>query len=162
MRFHIITMARFRNGAADRTLSIKPFPNNGFRKPFGSSPSTVLFEIGSPPGSQTGWGKTAEGACGGNRWDVTFLDTFRYLDQLGRLARAGVQVVMHNTLAASDYGLLDEGTFRPRPNYWAALLWHRVMGTIVLGANSVATPDLHIYAHCHPGMRGVVTVLAIN
>ncbi len=55
--------------------------------------------------------------AGGNRWDSTFLDTFRYLDQLGRLARAGVQVVMHNTLAASDYGLLDETTFRPRPSY---------------------------------------------
>jgi hypothetical protein len=31
-------------------------------------------------------------------------------DQLRRLAKAGVQVVMHNTLAASDYGLLDETT----------------------------------------------------
>jgi len=114
------------------------------------------------PGKPIWLTETADAACGGNRWDKTFLDTFRYLDQHGRLARAGVQVVMHNTLAASDYGLLDEGTFRPRPNYWAALLWHRLMGTIVLGANPVATPDLHIYAHCHPGMRGVVTVLAIN
>jgi hypothetical protein len=25
-------------------------------------------------------------------------------------------------LAASDYGLLDETSFAPRPNYWAALL----------------------------------------
>lgn len=106
--------------------------------------------------------ETADAACGGNRWDGTFLDTFRYLDQLGRLAKAGVQVVMHNTLAASDYGLLDEGTFRPRPNYWAALLWHRLMGTIVLEANGVVAPDLYLYAHCHPGMRGAVSVLAIN
>jgi hypothetical protein len=114
------------------------------------------------PGKPIWLTETADAACGGNRWDKTFLDTFRYLDRHGRLARAGVQVVMHNTLAASDYGLLDEGTFRPRPNYWAALLWHRLMGTIVLGANPVATPDLHIYAHCHPGMRGAVSVLAIN
>jgi hypothetical protein len=78
------------------------------------------------------------------------------------MAKAGVQVVMHNTLAASDYGLLDEKTFRPRPNYWGALLWHRLMGTIVLDANAVAAPDLHLYAHCHPGMRGAVSVLAIN
>jgi hypothetical protein len=106
--------------------------------------------------------ETANAACGGNPSDKTFLDAFRYLDQHGRLARAGVQVVMHNTLAASDYGLLDEGTFRPRPSYWAALLWHRLMGTIVLDANPVAAPDLHLYAHCHPGMRGAVSVLAIN
>jgi hypothetical protein len=114
------------------------------------------------PGKPIWLTETADAACGGNRWDKTFLDAFRYLDQLGRLAGAGVQVVMHNTLAASDYGLLDEGRFRPRPNYWAALLWHRLMGAIVLDANMVAAPDLHLYAHCHPGMRGAVSVLAIN
>lgn len=112
------------------------------------------------PGKPIWLTETADAACGGNRWDATFLDTFRYLDQLGRLARAGVQVVMHNTLAASDYGLLDEKTFRPRPNYWGALLWHRLMGTTVLDA-STAT-DLHLYAHCHPTMHGAVTMLAIN
>ena len=70
--------------------------------------------------------ETADAACGGNPWAATFLDTFRYLDQLGRLAKQGVQVVAHNTLAASDYGLLDEHTFAPRPNYWGALLWRRL------------------------------------
>ena len=114
------------------------------------------------PGKPIWLTETADAACGGNRWDKTFLDTFRYLDQHGRLARAGVQVVMHNTLAASDYGLLDQGTFRPRPDYWAALLWHGLMGTIVLDLNPVAAPDLYLHAHCHPGMRGVVSVLAIN
>ena len=96
------------------------------------------------------------------RWDKTFLDTFRYLDQLGRLAKAGVQVVMHNTLAASDYGLLDETTFRPRPNYWGALLWHQLMGTTVLDASAATAPNLHVYAHCHPSTPGAVTVLALN
>lgn len=114
------------------------------------------------PGKPIWLTETADTACGGSRWDKSFLDTFRYVDQLGRLAKAGVQVVMHNTLAASDYGLLDEGTFRPRPNYWAALLWHRLMGTIVLDAGAAAAPGLHLYAHCHPAMRGAVSVLAVN
>ncbi|MEK9278379.1 MULTISPECIES: hypothetical protein [unclassified Bradyrhizobium] len=114
------------------------------------------------PGKPIWLTETANAACGGDRWDKTFLDTYRYLDQLGRLARAGVQVVMHNTLAASDYGLLDETTFRPRPNYWAALLWHRLMGTTVLDAGAAAAPGLHVYAHCHPASRGAVTLLAIN
>ena len=114
------------------------------------------------PGKPIWLTETADAACGGNRWDSTFLDTFRYLDQLGRLARAGVQVVMHNTLAASDYGLLDERTFRPRANYWAALLWHRLMGTTVLDTGSAAAPGLHVYAHCHPTSRGAVALLAIN
>jgi hypothetical protein len=104
--------------------------------------------------------ETAEAACGGNPWASTFLDTFRYLDQLGRLARAGVQMVAHNTLAASDYGLLDETTFRPRPSYWAALLWRRLMGTVVLDAG--VHKEMHLYAHCRRGARGGVTLLAIN
>ncbi len=70
------------------------------------------------PGKPIWLTETADAACGGNRSAASFLDTFRYLDQLGRLAKAGVQVVMHNTLAASDYGLLDEKTLAPRPNYW--------------------------------------------
>lgn len=112
------------------------------------------------PGAPMWLTETAEAACGGNPWASTFLDTFRYLDQLGRLARAGVQVVAHNTLAASDYALLDETTLRPRPSYWAALLWRRLMGTIVLDAG--VHQGMHLYAHCRREVRGAVTLLAIN
>jgi hypothetical protein len=112
------------------------------------------------PGKPMWLTETAEAACGGNPWASTFLDTFRYLDQLGRLAKAGVQMVAHNTLAASDYGLLDEKTLRPRPSYWAALLWRRLMGTIVLDAGT--HHGMHLYAHCRRGARGAVTLLVIN
>ncbi|MES5481625.1 hypothetical protein QMZ05_02635 [Bradyrhizobium sp. INPA03-11B] len=106
--------------------------------------------------------ETAESACGGNRWAATFTDTFRYLDQLGRLAKAGVQVVMHNTLAASDYGLLDERTHLPRPNYWAALLWRRLMGTTVLDAGISGQPGFHVYAHCARDIPGGIALLVVN
>ena len=95
-------------------------------------------------------------------WAATFLDTFRYLDQLGRLAKAGVQVVMHNTLAASDYGLLDERTLAPRPNYWGALLWRQLMGTTVLDPGVPVQAGLHVYAHCQRGTPGGVALLVIN
>jgi hypothetical protein len=114
------------------------------------------------PGKPIWLTETAEAACGGDPWSATFLDTFRYLDQLGRLAKAGVQVIMHNTLAASDYGLLDEQTFLPRPNYWGALLWRRLMGTTVLDSGVPIELGLHIYAHCLRGTAGGVTLLAIN
>ena len=103
----------------------------------------------------------ADAACGGNPWAKTFLDTFRYLDQHGRLAKDGVNVAFHNTLAASEYGLLDQDTFMPRPNYWAALLWSRLMGPNVLDPG-VSRPGLHLYAQCLPGHSGGVTILAIN
>ena len=116
------------------------------------------FEAGKPI-----WlTETAEAACGGNRWAATFLDTFRYLDQLGRLAKAGVQVVMHNTLAASDYGLLDEKTLAPRPNYWGALLWRQLMGNVVLDPGVPIHAGLHVYAHCQRETPGGVSLLVIN
>jgi hypothetical protein len=114
------------------------------------------------PGKPIWLTETADAACGGDPWAVTFLDTFRYLDQLGRLARAGVQVVMHNTLAASDYGLLDEWTLLPRPKYWGALLWRQLMGTTVLDAGLPAQSGLHVYAHCQRDIQGGVALLAIN
>ena len=104
----------------------------------------------------------ADAACGGNPWANTFMDTFRYLDQHARLAKHGVSAVFHNTLAASEYGLLDPKTFAPRPNYWAALLWHRLMGATVLDAGVPIREGLHVYAHCLPGTPGGVALLAIN
>jgi heparanase 1 len=144
-----------------------------------NSPETALSEVGLAaadrvltfhktlrdrfaPGKPIWLTETADAACGGNPWAVTFLDTFRYLDQLGRLAKGGVQVVMHNTLAASDYGLLDERTLQPRPKYWGALLWRRLMGTTVLDAGVPIQPGLHVYAHCQRATPDGVALLVIN
>ena len=106
--------------------------------------------------------ETAQAACGGDKWASTFVDTFRYLNQLGSLAKSGVQVHMHNTLAASDYGLLDEKTYEPRPNYWAALLWRKLMGSTVLDAGKSPASSLHLYAQCLRDKPGGVILLAIN
>lgn len=106
--------------------------------------------------------ETGETACGGNPWASDFIDSFRYLNQLGSLAKRGVQVVMHNTLAASDYALIDEATLNPRPNYWSALLWRKLMGATVLDAGASPSPNLYLYAHCLRDHPGGVALLAIN
>jgi hypothetical protein len=114
------------------------------------------------PGKPIWLTETAQAACGGDRWASTFLDSFRYLNQLGTLAKRGVQVHMHNTLAASDYGFLDEKTYEPRPNYWAALLWRQLMGTTVLDPGPSPSLNLHLYAQCLRNRPGGVVLLAIN
>jgi heparanase len=114
------------------------------------------------PGKPIWLTETGETACGGDPWASYFIDSFRYLNQLGTLAKQGVQVVMHNTLAASDYALIDETTLNPRPNYWSALLWRKLMGTTVLDAGVGSTPGLYVYAHCLRDRPGGVAVLAIN
>src|SRR5206468_884378 len=116
----------------------------------------------SVPGRPMWVTETADAACGGNPWAATFLDSFRYLDQMGRLAKQGVQVVMHNTLDASDYGLLDEDTLEPRPNYWAALLWRRLMGPTVLDSGVPIRAGLHVYAHSLQGSPSRFALLVIN
>lgn len=114
------------------------------------------------PGKPLWLNETAQAACGGSPWASTFRDSFRYLNQLGALAQKGVQVVAHNTLAASDYGLIDQDTLAPRPNYWAAVLWKRTMDQTVLAAPPSPSADLRLYAHCLPSRRGGVGLLAIN
>jgi len=105
---------------------------------------------------------TADAAARGNPWASSFLDTFRYVEQLGRLAKRGVKVVIHNTLASSDYGLLDGQPLTPRPNYWAALLWRTLVGTTVLDAGRPSTPRLHLYAHSRRDDPGGVALVIVN
>ena len=49
----------------------------------------------------------------------------------------------------------------PRPNYWGALLWRKLMGSIVLDIG-VRETGPHVYAHCLRDVAGGVAVLAIN
>lgn len=105
--------------------------------------------------------ETAESACGGNPLAATFVDTFRYLEQMGRLAKKGVQVVMHNTLARSEYALLDHDTHNPRPNYWVALLWGKLMGTEVYEAENLSL-GVDVFVHNLKGKAKGKTVLILN
>ena len=50
----------------------------------------------------------------------------------------GVHVHMHNTLASSDYGLLEKIPSSPGPITRAAVLWRKLMGTVVLDSRSGA------------------------
>ena len=114
------------------------------------------------PGKPLWLTETGEAGCGGDPFAAEFADSFRFLDQLGFLAQKGVKTVMVNTLASSDYALVDEDTLDPRPNYWAALLWKRTMGTRVLDPMLKADPTIRVYAHCAVQGHGAVALLVIN
>lgn len=105
--------------------------------------------------------ETAEASQGGDPFAATYLDCFRYLYQLGSLAKSGIQVVMHNTLAASEYSLIDQDTHFPKPNYWAALLWAKLMGTKVYEADKGA-PGVYLFAHNTKGDNNGITLLVLN
>lgn len=84
-----------------------------------------------------------------------------WLDQLGLLARLGHEVVVRQTLTGMDYGLLDEQTLEPRPDYWNSLLWRRLMGAQVYDAtvDGGGSDRIRVYAHAAPeGNASAVTV----
>ena len=114
------------------------------------------------PGKPIWVTETGEASCGGDQWASDFIDSFRMLDQLGGLAQKSVQSVMFNTLASSDYGLIDEDTYQPRPNYWAALLWRRTMGTRSLAPGIQPSSAMRVYAQCLKNSSGGVAVLVLN
>lgn len=113
------------------------------------------------PGKPVWITETAEAAAGGDPFSATYLDCFRYLYQLGSLAKKDIKVIMHNTLAASEYSLIDQDTHLPKPNYWAALLWSKLMGTKVFEAGNGA-PGVYLFAHNMKGHEGGITLLVIN
>lgn len=107
-------------------------------------------------------GETGHAQCGGEPGvSETFESTFWWLDELGQMARRGHELVVRQTLSGSNYGLIDDQTLEPRPDYYASLLWRRLMGQRVLDApNEDAL--LRSYAHCGAGGAGSVTVVLVN
>jgi hypothetical protein len=115
------------------------------------------------PGAPMWITETAQAACGGDPWSAWFQDSIRYVDTLGRLARGDGDVVFHNTLAASDYALIDENGLVPRADYWAGVLWARLVGPKVLTVHAGADlPDLTTYAHCTAADAGGTAYVVVN
>ena len=68
---------------------------------------------------------------------------------------------MHNTFLASEYSLIDQDTYLPKPNYWAALLWAKLMGTEVYDAGT-EKEGIYVFAHNLKGSESGKTILIIN
>jgi heparanase 1 len=113
-------------------------------------------------------GETGNAQCGGEPGvSGTFVAGFWWLDELARVARRGEPVIVRQTLSGSDYGLIDDATLSPRPDYWTSVLWRNLMGTHVLDASSGGDPLLRLYAHCTRAgapdqTSGSVTLVAVN
>lgn len=105
--------------------------------------------------------ETAQASWGGDPWAAGFIDVFRYLHQLGIEAKMGVQVNIHNTLESSEYSLVRRQDFTPKPNYWGALLWARLMGTRVYDAGK-ANEGVYLFVHDLKGSPKGRTLLVIN
>ena len=101
-----------------------------------SRPEVWLGETGS---AQAGGQAGVSGRWVGALW---------WLDQLALLSTIGHKVQCRQTLSGSDYGLLDEASLEPTPEFWVSVLWRRLMGTDVYAASAEgAPPTLRVYCH---------------
>jgi heparanase 1 len=113
--------------------------------------------------STVAWVGEAGGAYNSGHHLVSdsFVFSFWYLDQLGMSAKYDTKTYCRQSLVGGNYGLLNKTTFVPNPDYYSALLWHRLMGKNVLSANFSGTENIRAYAHCAKGSEGI-TLLLIN
>lgn len=115
------------------------------------------------PGAEMWVTESGDAGGGGDTWASTYLDVFRTLNELGGFAAITDGVIFHNTLASSDYGFLAREVFDPRPNYFAVLLWNRLMGTTVYDTAEPVREGAHVYAHSRrDGQEGVVYLVINN
>jgi heparanase 1 len=116
------------------------------------------------PGKPILLGETGNAQCGGEPGlSNTFVAGFWWLDELARIARRGERAVVRQTLSGSDYGLIDEFTLEPRPDYWTSVLWRRLVGRRVLDAQVDSNPLVRVYAHCaRGGPPGAVVLVVVN
>ncbi len=116
------------------------------------------------PGAETWLDETGNAQCGGEPGvSDRFVGSLWWVDELGLAARHGQRVVVRQTLAGSNYGLVDDDHLAPNPDYWASVLWKRLMGTTVLGVQA-SGEDAYVraYAQCTPGQSGSVSLVAVN
>ncbi|XP_073147180.1 heparanase-like protein 2 [Henckelia pumila] len=96
---------------------------------------------------------------GGKDVSHTFVNGFWYLDQLGMTATFNHKVFCRQALIGGNYALLNTTTFIPNPDFYGALLWHRLMGKNVLGTSHDGSPYLRAYTHCSKNSNGITTML---
>ena len=106
--------------------------------------------------------ESGDAGGGGNTWASTYLDVLRTLHELGSFGTITDGIIFHNTLASSDYGFLQHGTFEPRPNYFAVLLWNRLMGTTVYDCQNPACEGAHVYCHSRRDGKDGFAYLIVN
>ena len=114
------------------------------------------------PGGEIWVTESGDAGGGGDTWASTYLDVFRTLNELGGFATLTNGVIFHNTLASSDYGFLAREVFDPRPNYFAVLLWNRLMGTTVFDTKEEIREGAHVFAHSRKDGKDGVVYLVIN
>ena len=159
------------NGISERLESVMPMahwqPDQTLSEPYLAMAGKCArafapFRDKYVPGGEMWVTESGDAGGGGNTWGSTFMDVFRTLNELGEFATVTDGVIFHNTLASSDYGFLQHGTFEPRPNYFAVKLWNDLMGTTVYNSGVAIREGAHVFCHSRKDGKDGCVYLVIN
>lgn len=159
------------NGISDRLMSVMPqmhwSPDSTLSEAYLSVAEKCAKANVAPrdkycPGAEMWVTESGDAGGGGDSWASTFMEVFRTLNELGSFVKVTDGVIFHNTLASSAYGFLEHGTFDPRPNYFAVLLWTMLMGNEVFESEIAVEEGAHVYAHSRKDGLDGKAYLVIN
>lgn len=159
------------NGISDRLASVMPqlhwSPDSTLSETYlAVAPVTAKSLLATRdkycPGGQMWVTESGDAGGGGDSWASTYMEVFRTLNELGTFATITDGIIFHNTLASSDYGFLAHSTFSPRPNYFAVLLWTKLMGSTVYDSTYPIAEGAHVFAHSRKDGKDGVAYLIIN
>ena len=159
------------NGISERLAAVMPQahwqPSQTLSEPYLAmaglaARGAVPYRDKYVPGGQMWVTESGDAGGGGNTWASTYMDVPRTLNELGEFCTISDGVIFHNTLASSDYGFLDHHDYLPRPNYFAALLWNRLMGKTCYASGEELREGAHVYAHSRKDGKDGYCYLVIN
>ena len=118
------------------------------------------------PGKPIWLGETGDAQFGGEPGlSDAYLGGLWWLDELGLLATKDTQVVVRQTLTGMNYGMIDDTSLAPRPDYWNSLLWKQLMGSSVYPVKVSGDGSAKLRAYAQAAAvppDGAVTLLLIN
>lgn len=159
------------NGVSERLASLMPaahWPADKAHTEAYLAVAPTMARLNAPfrdkycPGGEMWVTESGDAGGGGDTWASTYLDVLRTLNELGGFSTVTTGVIFHNTLASSDYGYLKPEAFDPRPNYFAVVLWNRLMGRTVYDSGEEIREGAHVYAHSRADGKPGVAYLIIN
>lgn len=123
----------------------------------GTASGTVARLGGAESVLGTWMGETG-GCYNSGHYNVSnaFMDAFWYLESLAGFARGGASGFCRQTLVGGNYELVDKETLEPNPDFYAAMLFSELMGSVALKAvveplfsgEESRKPLLRAWAHC--------------
>ena len=102
---------------------------------------------------------------GSNGTTNRFVDSFWYLEALGKQSSLGIHAFARSTLTGGMYEQLDhERDFYPNPDFWAGLAWSKSMGTTPLNVTVLndGGGTVRAHAHCSRGTAGEISLVLMN